>query len=278
MPIAKEILKSKSLLLLGPRQVGKSTLMNALNPDLIINLARQSEYLEHLKDPALLERLIDIQRPPNLVLIDEVQRIPSILNTVQSIIDQNKKIRFALTGSSARKLNRGQANLLPGRVIYERMHPITFWELESEYSRAVLDKILVKGALPEVINSPLSDQLLESYVDIYLREEIQAEALTKDLGDYSRFLNLAAELSGQYLNFSKIASDSEINKEKIRRYFQILEDTLLIHRIESYGEIDSKRKARQKDRYVFFDVGVKNAILRQHRNQFTPTQLGTLLE
>lgn len=273
-----KILKSKSLLLLGPRQVGKSTLIRAINPDLVINLAKQSEYLDHLKDPALLERTILGRKKSSIVFIDEVQRIPALLNTVQSIIDENPQIHFALTGSSARKLMKGKANLLPGRVLFERLFPITFWEIGKKLTPASLEKLLIKGSLPEIMDSELGDDILESYVDIYLREEIQAEALTRDLGDYGRFLNLAAELSGHYLNYSKISSESEINKEKVRRYFEILIDTLLIHRIESYGSVDPNRKARQKDRFIFFDNGVKNAILKKNRNRFSNTELGHLFE
>jgi predicted AAA+ superfamily ATPase len=272
------ILQNKSLLLLGPRQVGKSTLIKTLQPDLTINLAKQTEYLDHLKDPSLLERLIPHAKKPFLVFIDEVQRIPDMLNTVQAIIDEAPQIHFALTGSSARKLKRGQANLLPGRVVFEKLYPITFWEISQKLEKNFLETLLIKGSLPGVLESNLADEILETYVDIYLREEIQAEALTKDLGDYSRFVNLSAETSGQFLNYNKLASESEIHKEKIRRYFDILLDTLLIHRIESYGTLSQNRKARQKDRFIYFDNGVQNGLLRKNRNQFSATDLGPLFE
>lgn len=274
----EKVLVHKSLLLLGPRQVGKSTLIKTLKPNLLINLASQREYLNHLKDPGLLERMVAAQSKKALIYIDEIQRIPALLNTIQSIVDSSAQVRFALTGSSARKLNRGQANLLPGRILFEKLFPITYWELEETGDSEFIEQLLVKGSLPEIINSEIADDLLDSYVDIYLKEEIQAEALTKDLGDYGRFLNLAAEVSGQFLNYSKLASDAEISKDKVRRYFAILEDTLLIHRIENYGELSPQRKARQKDRFVFFDNGVRNAILRKTRNQMTQTELGPLFE
>lgn len=164
--------------------MGKSTLLKGLNPDLTINLARETEFTQHLRDPGLIERLALGQRSSApKILIDEVQRIPSILITVQSLIDDNSRMRFLLSGSSARKLNRGQANLLPGRVITGKLFPLTYWELEPIWTDGLLRQCLIKGSLPGVVESEIADDLLESYVDTYLREEIQAEALTKDLGD-----------------------------------------------------------------------------------------------
>ena len=120
--------------------------------------------------------------------------------------------------------------------------------------------------------------MLTNYVDSYLREEIQAEALIRNIASYARFLDMAAEASGQIINYSKLASDSEIPKETIRRYYEILSDTLLVHRIPGYTNIKGSRKAIQKEQFIFFDLGVRNALLRQHRNIFTPTQLGKLFE
>jgi predicted AAA+ superfamily ATPase len=276
-PRISKILQTKSILLLGPRQVGKSTFVRNLEPDFIINLANESEYLAHLKDPSLIEKLVKAKSGKSFGFIDEVQRIPSILNTIQSLIDENKNLRFAFSGSSARKLMRGKANLLPGRVIYEKLYPLTYWEIQATQPFD-LEKALTLGTLPEVYLTDLGLDILETYVEIYLREEIQAEALTQDLGAYSRFLDLAAEVSGQFINYSKIASESEIDKEKVRRFFQILQDSLMIYRLESYGQICSNRKARQKDRFFFFDNGVRNTLLKKHRSSFTPTELGPLFE
>jgi predicted AAA+ superfamily ATPase len=250
-----------------------------LKPDLTINLSREREFTEHLRDPGLIERLcLGLKGPRPLIVIDEVQRIPSILNSVQSLIDDHPQLHFLLSGSSARKLSRGKANLLPGRVISEKLFPLTFWEMKDGWSDTRLKQCLIRGTLPGIVDSDLADDILEAYVDIYLREEIQAEALTKDLGDYVRFLDVAAGASGQYINYSKMASDTEINKEKIRRFSQILSDTLLIHRVEAFDQVSLRRKVRQKDRFIFFDNGVRNAILRKNRNQFSATDLGPLFE
>ena len=268
---------TRSVLLLGPRQVGKSTLCEELNPDFSLNLADEEHFRQHLNDPGLIKRIINaLPNQKNLILIDEIQRIPSILNTVQALIDSNKNLRFLLTGSSARKLRRGQANLLPGRVLIEYLPPLVYWEIKHNFD---LHKALTIGTLPEVYLQDYGPELLHSYVAAYLKEEIQAEAFTKNLASYSRFLDLAAELSGQYMNYSKVASDSEIHKETIRRYMEILSDTLLVELIPSYKDVDKKRRARQKEKFIFFDLGVRNSLLgKQSAAAFSKEDLGRLFE
>ena len=267
----------KSILLLGPRQVGKSTLCSGCIPDLTINLADEELFRQHLNDPGLLKRIVKaLPQIRQTVFIDEVQRIPSVLNTVQALIDSNPQLRFLLTGSSARKLKRGNANLLPGRVLLEHLPPLLYWELTGQFN---LERALVTGTLPEVYLQEWGPELLQSYAVGYLREEIQAEALTRDLGSYSRFLNLAAECSGQYMNYAKVASDSEINKETVRRYMQILADTLLIEFVPSFTQVGKERRARQKDKFIFFDTGVRNAVLgRSSPSSFSREELGQLFE
>lgn len=218
----------------------------------------------------------DTHSDEQTVLIDEVQRIPSILNTVQALIDAHPHLRFLLTGSSARRLKRGNANLLPGRVLMEHLPPLLYCELGNQFS---LEKALTTGTLPEVYLQEWVPELLQSYVASYLREEIQAEALTRDLASYSRFLNLAAELSGQYMNYSKVASDSEINKETVRRYMEILSDTLLVEHIPSFTNVGKERRARQKDKFIFFDLGVRNALLgRTTASGYSKEEFGHLFE
>lgn len=271
----------KSVLLLGPRQVGKSTLCGKLNPDFALNLADEEHFRQHLNDPGLIKRIISAlpergAQQRTIILIDEIQRIPSMLNTIQVLIDTNRNLKFLLTGSSARKLRRGQANLLPGRILLEYLPPLVYWELKGKFD---LDKALTIGTLPEVYLQDYGPEILDSYVAGYLKEEIQAEAFTKDLAAYSRFLNLAAELSGQYMNYAKVASDSEINKETIRRYMEILSDTLLIEIIPSYTDVDKKRRARQKEKFIFFDLGVRNFLLgRQNTSSFSREEFGHLFE
>lgn len=266
----------KSVLLLGPRQVGKSTLCAEMKPDLSINLADEETFRQHVTDPGLIKRIVaGVSAPSMTILIDEVQRIPAMLNTVQAIIDTNPGFRFLLTGSSARKLKRGRANLLPGRVLLEHLPPLVYWEIADRFD---LERALSIGCLPEIYTRDYGEELLRSYVAGYLREEIQAEALTRDLGAYSRFLNLAAELSGQYMNYSKVASDAEINKETVRRYMEILQDTLIVEQVPSFTSVGENRRARQRERFVFFDVGVRNALLGRQRGPFSREEHGQLFE
>lgn len=268
---------SKSLLLLGPRQVGKSTLCLELQPDLAVNLADEETFRQHLNDPGLIKRIVAaLPEGRRVVLVDEVQRLPSTLNTVQALLDSGGSLRFLLTGSSARKLRRGRANLLPGRVLLEYLPPLVYWEIRDGFD---LRKALTTGTLPEVYLQDYGPDILDSYVAGYLREEIQAEALTKDLASYSRFLDLAAELSGQHLNYSKVASDSEINKDAVRRYMEILTDTLLIELLPSYTDVGKERRARQKEKFIFFDLGVRNSLLgKRDPAYFSREELGSLFE
>lgn len=266
----------KSVLLLGPRQVGKSTLCKNLGCDLNINLSDQAEYRQHLNDDQRLRRHVEgLKQKNSVVLIDEIQRLPTLLNTVQALVDEYKSIRFLLTGSSARKLKRGQANLLPGRIFTRHLFPLTWWELQDSFD---LELALTRGTLPEIYLNDYGPELLSNYIDIYLREEIQAEALTRRIDFYSRFLNVSSEISGKEINYSKLSSDSEIPKETFRRFYDILEETLIVHRIKGFTAMKGSRKAVQKEKFVYFDMGVKNAILKQHRNEFTPTQFGELFE
>jgi predicted AAA+ superfamily ATPase len=276
----------KSILLLGPRQTGKSTLLKMLGTSLYIDFSDEATFQNHLKDPSLLRAVIAPLADGASIVIDEVQRLPAVLNTVQSIIDRpidkSKRHRFLLTGSSARKLRRGNANLLPGRVFLHSMFPLTYWELNPQSPESSvgwnLEIALTKGTLPEVYRHDYGAELLSNYINTYLKEEIQAEALTRNLSSYARFLDLAAENSGHVINYSSMASDSEIPKETIRRFYDVLCDTLLAHRITGYKDIKNKRKATQKDMFIFFDLGVRNAVLRQHRNTFSATELGKLFE
>jgi predicted AAA+ superfamily ATPase len=267
-----------STLLLGPRQVGKSTLCRSLHPDRIIDLADEGQFLGYAKDPGRMREELAAMHGRTLVLIDEVQRVPSLLNTVQTILDDpDQDVRFLLTGSSARKLKRGQANLLPGRIILEHLDPLLWFELGDAFD---LSRALQVGMLPGIyLGGEESIPILETYVEVYLREEIRAEALTKNVGGYARFLDVAAVTSGQWLNYSKIASDSEIPKETIRRFVSILEDTLLLFRLPAFRpRTRTTRRVSQRDRFLLFDVGVRNALLSLHRKPVTPDQLGPTFE
>lgn len=270
------ISSKKSTLLLGPRQVGKSTLIQSLKPNLYINLADEEIFLDYSKDAGRLKRRIAALPKKELIVIDEVQRVPSLLNSVQAILDISKDLRFILTGSSARKLKRGGANLLPGRIILEYLDPLSFWELQKSFD---LERVLKLGSLPGIyLDLDSGSEVLGTYATVYLKEEIQAEAATKNVGDYARFLDVAAEASGQWMNYSKIANDTEIPKETIRRFFTLLEDTLIVHRVPSFRPKQTKRRVSQRDRFVFFDMGVRNSLLKIHKGVLSPIEKGVLFE
>ncbi len=268
--------KNKSVLLIGPRQTGKSTLIKNLKPDLSFNLSDQNIFIRFLNNPDYLKQHIKGHKISNgIVFIDEVQRIPSLLNTIQSIVDENKKIRFILTGSSARKLKRGHANLLPGRIHDYRLGPITAKEMNYKFD---IQKALSYGSLPEVVTEieTLSiKKLLKSYTQVYLTEEIKAEALTKNLEGFTRFIyNIAIE-STHFLDLSKISKAIAVPRQTTQRYFEILEDTLIIHRCEAFAKSD-KRRLIQHPRFFIFDNGVLNALIAN----FNPSadRMGLLFE
>jgi predicted AAA+ superfamily ATPase len=272
------IQKKKSILLLGPRQTGKSSLLKLLTPDLTLNFAKESVYQDHLKDPSLLEKMalpLIEENDQSIVFIDEIQRIPGLMNTVQALIDDHRNLFFIISGSSARKLRKTEINLLPGRVFSYQLHPLTYWELGENFN---LMKCLSRGSLPEIYLEDYGPELLDEYISTYLREEIIAEALVRNISNFSHFLDVTALSSWNELNYSQLASDAEIPKETIRRYMDILSETLIIHRIPGFHKNLSARKAVQKEKYLFFDIGVRNSVAGEVSAQKTSTELGNLFE
>ena len=269
---------STSVLLLGPRQVGKSTLGERLRPLRTINLADERAFLRYSKDPSSLRDELRALPGGGLVVVDEVQRVPALLNVVQVLLDEaGGRWRFVLTGSSARKLRRAGANLLPGRVVLEFLDPLTVRELPRPFD---LPRALQVGMLPGVfLGGAEAVDVLGTYAEVYLREEIRAEALTKNIGGYARFLDVSAIVSGQWLNYSKIAVDAEMPKETIRRFVEILEDTLLLFRLPSFQpKRRISRRVSHRDRVLLFDIGVRNALLSLHRRPVSRDQLGPVFE
>lgn len=249
----------KSILLLGPRQVGKSTLIRSLGVDLEVNLANERTYLNFASQPGLLESML-ANKKIRTVFIDEVQRIPSILNTIQSLIDVDKKLKFYLSGSSARKLKRGGANLLPGRVINHSLGPIIARELNYEFK---MSDVLRYGFLPEILslkNESEKKEILLSYSANYIREEIQAEALTKSVESFSRFLNEVSHNAGLFIDYTKISKNAMISRHTCPNFFEILEDTMIGYRIYPDQELLESADLVKHPKFYFFDVGVFNAL------------------
>lgn len=266
----------KSVLLLGPRQVGKSTLMRALAPDLEINLADHATFLEFVSNPQELKQRLAATNARR-IFIDEVQKIPTLLDTMQALLDSpahRDKLKFFLTGSSARKLRRGNANLLPGRILVYHLGPLASCELNYNMDAR---RGLEVGFLPEVLladRSPYQNKLLSSYASTYVTEEIQAEALTRNLEGFARFLQIASAVAGQSLDFSKMAKQAKISRASCNRFVEILEDTLIGRRVLPCPFIDAELVKHPK--LYFFDVGVLNGLLGNF--VASPDRLGLLTE
>lgn len=274
--LASKLQKSKkSLLLLGPRQTGKSTLIANLDPQLILNLADEETYLRFASHPGELKERLAVKNVHS-VFIDEVQRLPTLLNTIQSILDEpGKNIQFYLTGSSARKLKRGKANLLPGRIHVYHLGPFAFGELQDRFDS---NRALETGLLPGIyLEEDREERIktLRSYSATYLKEEIQAEALIRNLEGFSRFLFVAAHWSGRFSDFSKVASESQISRQSAFRFFEILEDTLILHRCPPFSK-NARKRIIQHPKFYFFDTGVLNALLGSF--DASPDRIGLLFE
>ncbi len=250
-------LAQKSHFLFGPRATGKSSLIKAQLPSDIpvFNLLRSELFLELSTAPQRLEPMIMSFPRHDWVVIDEVQRVPMLLNEVHRLIEE-QQIHFLLTGSSARKLRQKSVNLLAGRARELDLFPLT----TSEISDFDLDRYLQFGGLPAIYLSDDPREDLYAYVDTYLRDEIQAEAFARNIQAFSKFLQFSAQTSGQILNFTQLASDIGISASSIREYYHILEDTFLGFMLPAYTKTQ-KRKAVSTAKFYFFDIGVRNTLM-----------------
>lgn len=275
------ILKTNSFFLFGPRGTGKSTLLKELFSDkmpLLVDLLLPSEYHRYDADPELLVRQTAQLTPGSWVILDEVQRIPKLLDVVHHLIEE-RKLNFALTGSSARRLKHGAANMLGGRAYTYHLHPLTHAELSSQFD---LVRALSYGTLPRVwySNSDLERALsLETYALTYLEEEIWKEHLVRELAPFRSFLKVAAQMNGEILNFSSIARDVNVDDKTVREYFSILEDTLVGFLLEAHDRSVRKRQTLSP-KFYFFDPGVSRAIQGVVQNQVVESsnEYGKLFE
>lgn len=250
-----ELLAKKSIFLLGPRTVGKTHLIRQqlASDALVINLLNSETYLRLSANPALLSEIISASKK-KFIVIDEIQRIPELLNEVHDLIE-TKKLRFLLTGSSARKLRRRDVNLLAGRAWQANLFPLTSHEIK----KFNLSRYLQHGGLPAIYDSSYPEEELDAYVHTYLREEIQAESLVRKIPAFSRFLQVAALTNGQMINFANIASDCATPLSTVREYYQILQDTLVGFNLPAWTK-SKKRKAITTAKFYFFDIGVRNTL------------------
>lgn len=249
-----QLLEKNSHFIFGPRGTGKSYLMRTLGKNVnYIDLLSSRTYLDLNNDPSQLENYIS----KNFVVIDEIQRIPDLLNEVHRLIEL-KNIKFLLTGSSARKMKKAGVNLLAGRAFRTKLFGLSWHEISKE-AKFDLNKYLLFGGLPYAYLGDQAEDYLHAYTDTYLREEIQAEAFVKNLSNYSRFLETAALSNAEMINFTKIGNDSHVPPNTIRDYYQLLEDTLLGQILAPWNK-SLKRKAIQTPKFYFFDIGLVHSL------------------
>ena len=245
----------RSAFLWGPRKTGKTTLLRQqLSGAFWIDLLNYDLFLTLSQRPTRLRQIIDAQTAKTVV-IDEVQKIPHLMDEIHWLIE-NRGIQFILSGSSARKFRRGGASLLGGRAWRFELYPLVSRELHN----LQLEKALVSGLLPSHYLSPDSEMDRRAYVHDYLKEEIQAEALTRNLPAFSRFLQCAALTNGMLLNYSNAARETGVSVKTIREYFQILEDTLLGRQLPAWKRT-GKRRLIERSKFFFFDIGIVSALL-----------------
>jgi predicted AAA+ superfamily ATPase len=268
--LSLELPQGKSAFLWGPRKVGKSYWVATHLPGAeVIDLLKTDVWADYAARPALLRERY--QKHRGLIVIDEVQKVPAILDEVHWLIE-NRGLSFLLTGSSARKLRRGHANLLGGRAWRRIMTPLSFMEV----SGFDLERVMVSGLLPPHYLSPDPVEDLRSYIADYLKEEVIAEALTQNIPAFSEFLRVAALTSSGLINYVNIARETGVSHKVVRTYFDILEDTYLGFRIPPWKR-SKNRRLIQTEKFYLFDVGVSNYLARQKPRLGNPA-FGTAFE
>jgi uncharacterized protein len=264
------IQKNKSVFLFGARGTGKTSYLGQILTDhpksIFLDFLNNTTFRRYFEDPDLLIGEVDAFIEKNgqvLVVIDEVQKIGKLLDTVHLLIEKHKgKATFVLTGSSARKLKRGGANLLAGRAITNEMYPISSFEHDI-----VLERALQFGTLPGIyFDQGLEVPNLDAYVNTYLREEVLEESLVRRLENFIRFIEIAGQMNGEPVNFTKMAKQCKVTGNTVADYYSILEDTLIAYRLNGYDH-SVKRQLLQSPKFYFFDCGVLNAINGELRTE-----------
>ncbi len=275
-------LPEASFFLFGPRQVGKSTLLKSEKPHFTIDLLDPELQLTYNKSPNLLRQQLDDLTPGEnqKILIDEIQRVPILLDIVHAIMEQRPDLQFILCGSSARKLRHGASNLLGGRAIYRAMHPLTLNELSDDFN---LQWVLAYGSLPKIYSTlkqkklTEAQDLLRAYSITYIREEIKAEALVRNLHGFQNFLDIAVAQYGEQINFSAVSRDCQVALSTVREYYSILEDTLIGFFLYPYLKSQRKRMSHQP-KFYFFDNGVTRSLLGSLQDPPNAAERGRLFE
>ncbi|MFH1874011.1 MAG: AAA family ATPase [Pseudomonadota bacterium] len=263
-----------SILLFGPRGTGKSTWLKQCYPDTPnYDLLNTQEALRLSKNPSLIYNELETYPPGTWVVLDEVQKVPALLDEVHRLIE-NKKLNFVLSGSSARKLKKGGANLLAGRAQMQHMFPFVSKEVDFKIKTPEVFRF---GMLPMAYLSQEPIPYLRTYVEAYLAEEIKGEALTRNIGGFARFLEIAARQNGQITNVSNIARDAQVARQTVQGYFDILVDTLLGYWLQPW-KLKRATKQVAHPKFYFFDAGVARALSNRLPYPLTNEELGPLFE
>ena len=272
--LALEQRPKESFFLWGPRQVGKSALLRTTYPSAVwLDLLKTDVCMRYLRHPALLREELDAKPPSGAVIVDEVQKLPALLDEIHWLIE-NRGIVFGLCGSSARKLRRGHANLLGGRAIRYELHGFVASELGRDFQ---LLRALNHGGLPRHYLAESPSRLLAAYVDDYLKEEVASEGLVRNLPAFADFLNAAALADTELVNSANIARECAVSAPAVREYFQILVDSLLGRYLPAYTK-RPKRRMIQARKFYFADVGVVNVLARRGRIEPRSELFGKALE
>lgn len=274
------ILENKSLFLFGPRQTGKSSFIKnqLMNNDIAMfwTLLDGRLRLKVLADPSILRQEVEVRNLRDcIIIIDEIQKCPELLDEVHFLIEE-RNIRFLLTGSSARKLRNSGVNLLGGRATQRHFHPFNFAEI-GNHPNYNLSYIFEHGLLPSMFLSSDIEEDLSAYVDTYLTEEIAAEGFSRNIPNFARFLTVASVSNSQLINYTNIASDSQVPVQTVKQWFQVLEDTLLGYQVESFTNT-KKRKAITTSKFYFFDIGIARALRNIPAPKENTTEFGEYFE
>jgi predicted AAA+ superfamily ATPase len=246
-----------SFFLFGPRGTGKSTWLREARQEAIwLDLLDPEAQRIYQARPERLRELIAGRPEAVDVVIDEVQKVPALLDVVHGLLENERRLRFVLTGSSARKLRRGASNLLAGRLTEARMHPFMAAELGEAFS---LRRVLEIGLVPLVWGAADPAQTLRAYASLYLREEVQAEALVRDVGAFARFLEAISFSHGSLLNLAEVARECQVGRKTVEGYLGILEDLLLSFRVPVFTR-RAKRRMVAHDKFFYFDAGVYRSL------------------